>query len=397
MALRINHSLVTPEVAERLAALCPFGAFEYREGRLSAGAGCRLCRLCVLKGPTGVVTWEEDAAAALDRDAWRGVAVFAELRDGAPHPVALELLGKARELATAIGQPACALVIGSGAELAARELLHYGADAVYLYDDEAFREYAVSPYTAAFADFVRRVRPCAVLVGATSLGRSLAPAVAARCGAGLTADCTMLQMRENTDLVQIRPAFGGNIMAQIVTPHTRPQFCTVRYRVFDAPPREPSPRGSLLRMQTDPAWRVSGTQVLCVERKPRQTELSEADVIIAVGRGLRSRGDLALIEDLAARLNAVVAGTRPVIEAGWLDPRRQIGLSGRTVKPRLIITAGISGAVQFTSCMRNAGLIVAINTDERAPIFDVAHIGLVGDLYEVLPGLIQDIRENGHV
>ena len=224
------------------------------------------------------------------------------------------------------------------------------------------------------------------------MGRSLAPRVAARCGAGLTADCTVLKMKENTDLVQIRPAFGGNIMAQIVTPNARPQFCTVRYKIFSAPVRSDISSGEVIMMDVTDDMKRSGTQILSVTEKPREVDISDADVIVACGRGFAKEADLEMARELAELLGGQLAGTRPLIEAGWLSPKRQIGLSGRTVKPKIIICLGISGSVQFAAGMKGADLIVAVNKAADASIFDICHVGLVGDIYEIVPQLIEKIK-----
>ena len=400
MGLTFHPEKIDAAAARALVELCPFGAISEADGAVSIGSNCRMCKLCVRKGPAGAVTFEEEAPAAFDRSAYSGVAVFAEQRDGRVHPVSLELMGKARELAGVTGQPVLAVLIGANVEAAACELLCYGVDRLFVYEAPALRHFTVSPYASAFADFIEKTRPSSVLVGATSLGRSLAPKVAARVHSGLTADCTMLEMRENTDLVQIRPAFGGNIMAQIISPNARPQFCTVRYKIFDAPEKG-DPHGEIVKVPVTAAMLAGGTEVLRVEEKPRHIDISDAEVIVACGRGVKSREDLAMCGELADLLGAQLACTRPLVECGWLDPMHQIGLSGRTVKPKLIVTVGISGSVQFAAGMRASEMIVAINADRSAPIFDVAHYGFVGDLYKILPGLIRDIRavkgERGHV
>jgi electron transfer flavoprotein alpha subunit len=245
------------------------------------------------------------------------------------------------------------------------------------------------------ADFIEKVRPSVVMAGATSMGRSLAPRIAARFGTGITADCTGLAIRENGDLVQTRPAFGGNIMAQIVTPHTRPQLCTVRYRVFDAAPRREKPTAQVEVMQAPDGLENLGAQVLDVLAKPKELDISEAEVIVAVGRGVKDEAGLSLAKRLADILGAQLACTRPMVENGWFDPRRQIGLSGRTVKPKLIITIGVSGAVQFAAGMDKSEFIISINNDPEASIFNLSHIGLVGDLYEVLPAFMEKVEREG--
>ena len=229
-------------------------------------------------------------------------------------------------------------------------------------------------------------------MGATNLGRQLAPRVAARCRTGLTADCTVLAMKDSTDLVQIRPAFGGNIMAQIVTPFTRPQFCTVRYKVFPEPHPSEVPSGEIVPMAVTAEMLKSAITVLSSQKKPTDVDISEADVIVAVGRGASSETARTLAKELADALGGVVACTRPLIEDGIFDAKHQIGLSGRTVKPKLIFCLGISGAVQFSAGMKSSDCIIAINTDPQAPIFDVAHYCIEGDVNEILPRLIQKIK-----
>ncbi len=376
-----------------LAALCPFGALEEREGRVSVNAACKMCRICVKKGPAGAVEYLEDAPApAVDKAAWQGVAVYVDHVDGRVHPVTLELIGKARELAAKADQPVYALFIGENVAGSARELLHYGVDRVFVYDAPALARFRIEPYANVFEDFVKAERPAAILVGATPVGRQLAPRVAARLHTGLTADCTVLDMLENTDLIQIRPAFGGNIMAQIVTPNHRPQMATVRYKVMDAPTRSEAPSGEITERSVTPAMLESGVTVLGVTPKEPEQFIEGVDVLVAAGRGVKKSEDLAMLEELAELLGGQLACTRPLAENGWVEAKRQVGLSGRTVRPRLIITCGVSGAVQFVAGMQGADLIVAINQDEKAPIFKTAHYGLVGDLYEIVPRLIERIK-----
>jgi len=393
--LKIHQELVNEQVAEKMRAVCPFQAISYQGRKLEIGAGCRMCKLCVRNGVPGVVTYEEEVKPQIDKLQWNGIAVYIEQEYGRAHPVAFELLGKARELAGVNQEPVYALLIGYRMGKTAEELLHYGVDKVFCYDAPELEEFFTKPYTNAIEDFVRKVHPSVMMIGATMRGRSLAPRAAARFRTGLTADCTVLKMKENRDLVQIRPAFGGNIMAQIVTPNSRPQFCTVRYKVFAAPQRSGDKRGSIENMKMDAALYGSEVRLLETIRKLAQMDIAEAEAIVAAGRGIKSKNDLELVERLAEGLGAQVACTRPLIEAGWLDARRQIGLSGRTVKPKLIVTVGISGSVQFVAGMKGADCIVAINSDEHAGIFDVAHYGFVGDLYEIIPKLLEELEAAG--
>ncbi|MCB8816167.1 electron transfer flavoprotein subunit alpha/FixB family protein [Desulfosporosinus shakirovi] len=377
---------------QALVDICPFGALEHKNGTLEITAGCKMCKLCVKKGPQGVMEFIEDAATTVDKDSWKGIGVYVDHVEGEIHPVTLELIGKAKELASVVNFPVYCVFIGYNIKDKAQELLHYGVDEVFVYDYEELKHFRIEPYTAAFEDFIQRIKPSSLLVGATTIGRSLAPRVAARFRTGLTADCTTLEMKENTDLVQIRPAFGGNIMAQIICPNTRPQMATVRYKVMNAPEKQCEPNGKIALCQLDPQQLVSSINVLKVTHKQIEENISDAEVIIAVGRALKSEKDMAMIVELAQLLGAQIAGTRPLVEAGWINAKQQIGLSGRTVKPKLIITLGISGAVQFTAGMNSSEQIFAINIDPLASIFNIAHYGIIGDLYEVVPQLIEDIK-----
>ena len=390
--LVINKSLVTEEKAEALVKVCPFNAITYKDGTLDITSACKMCKMCVKKG-SGLVDFVEDEVKEIDKSLWRGVCVYADCSGGKIHRVTLELLGKARELSAVISHPVYAIAIGSNLDECAKELLRYGADKVFVYDDGAFSEFRIEPYTAAFFDFIDKYKPSSILVGATNLGRQLAPRVAARCRTGLTADCTVLEMKENTDLVQIRPAFGGNIMAQIITTATRPQFCTARYKVFTEPSPTDAPTGEIVKMAVTDKMTKSAIEVIQSYAKPKDVDIAEADVIVAVGRGASSEAMRAQAAELADLLGGVVACTRPLVESNIYDAKHQIGLSGRTVKPKLIICLGISGAVQFAAGMKSSECIVAVNTDKSAPIFDIAHYCIVGDVAEVLPKLIKKIKE----
>ena len=391
MGLVIHREKVTAQVGEKLKALCPFGAISYSEAEgLSIGMGCKVCKLCVKKGE-GAVTFEEEAAPRVNKDDWKGILVFCDHFHGKIHNVTFELLGKARELAAVTGQKVMALMIGSGIAEKAEELFCYGADEVYVYDHEKLNDFLVEPYTNVFYSFIREIRPSSILVGATNVGRSLAPRVAARLKTGLTADCTSLEMTKDTDLVQIRPAFGGNIMARIMTPNNRPQFCTVRYKIFSKPERSEC-RKAVHLMKVTPDMLKSGEEILDVEMKPEDVDISEAEIIVQCGRGVKSRADLAMVQEFANLIGARMACTRPLVENNWFDAKHQIGLSGRTVKPKLLVCVGVSGAVQTVAGMKGSDLIVAINSDPEAPIFDVAHYGFVGDLYEIIPMLIERIK-----
>lgn len=380
------------EDIQALMDICPFGAMEEKDGKLEINAACKTCKLCVKKGPKGAVTYIEDEKPQIDKSLWNGIAVYVDHVDGKIHPVTMELIGKARELAAKINHPVYALFIGSGLDGKSEELLHYGVDKVFVYDDEKLARFMIEPYTAVFEDFINTQKPSAILVGATTVGRQLAPRVAARMRTGLTADCTILDMNENTDLVQIRPAFGGNIMAQILTPNNRPQMATVRYKVMNAPERSETASGEIVPCEIAADKLKTNMEVIDIIEKEKEKFIESADVLVVAGRGVKKQEDLAMVRELADLLGGMFACTRPVVEAGWADAKCQVGLSGRTVRPRLIITCGVSGAVQFVAGMKNSETIVAINSDPSATIFETAHYCLVGDLYEILPKMIQKIK-----
>lgn len=390
--LKIEQKLVTKDIAEKMVGICPFDAMSYENEELKIGAGCKMCKLCLKKGEPGVVTFIEEETEQINKALWNGITVYAEQENGQVHPVTYELIGKAIELAKVNAEPVYVLLIGHDMKDAAKELLHYGVDTVFCYDSPELSDFLIGPYTNALEDFVNKMKPSVIMIGATLIGRSFAPRAAARFRTGLTADCTVLEMKENKDLVQIRPAFGGNIMAQIVTPNSRPQFCTVRYKVFSSQERSEEVMGQIKMMTMDAECYKTDVKIEETIGKTKEVDISEAEIIVAAGRGVKNKADLELLERLAEKLGAQMACTRPLIEAGWFDARRQIGLSGRTVKPKLIITVGISGSVQFVAGMKGADCIVAINSDENAGIFDVAHYGVVGDLYEVIPKLLSYIE-----
>lgn len=392
MAKLVIHQDKIPDIQEMLK-ICPFGAMEEQDGKLVINAGCKMCRLCVKKGPKGAVEYVEDVKQPqINKDEWKGIAVYVDHVDGVIHPVTYELLGKAKEMAQVTGQEVYALFMGYNIREKSQELLHYGNDKVFVYDYKELARFEIEPYTAVFEDFIKNVKPSSILVGATTIGRQLAPRVAARMRTGLTADCTILQMNENTDLSQIRPAFGGNIMAHIKTPNHRPQMATVRYKIMNAPERTQQIYGAIIHCKIDPARLASHMEVLDIVRKSKEEQIENADVLVVAGRGVKKEEDLDMLRELADLLGGQVACTRPLVEAGWMDAKYQIGLSGRTVRPKLIITCGVSGAIQFVAGMNHSDYIFAINKDPKAAIFKTANYCLTGDLYQILPQLIADIK-----
>ncbi|MGL5378206.1 MAG: electron transfer flavoprotein subunit alpha/FixB family protein [Cetobacterium sp.] len=389
--LIVNKSMINQNIIESLIKVCPFKAIEKLEDSIDITAACKMCKICV-KNSAGVISYEEDEIIEIDKSKWKGILVYVDHLNGKIHPVSLELIGKAKELAAKINHPVYALMIGDNIEASAEELRYYGVDDVFIYESEGLKNFVIEPFASVFEDFIKRLKPSSILVGATNVGRSLAPRIAARFRTGLTADCTILDMKENTDLVQIRPAFGGNIMAQIITQNHRPQLCTVRYKIFSAPERQEIPSGKIHKFLVENEYLNTKIKVIEVTKKEIEEDISEAEVIVAVGRALKNSKDIEMFQELANLLNGKLACTRPIIENGVLGAKKQIGLSGRTVKPKLIIACGIQGAVQFTAGMNSSETIIAINSDENASIFNVAHYGIVGDMYEIVPKLIENIK-----
>ena len=372
---------------------CPFGAIDMKDGKPDLNAACKVCGICVKNCPEKAILKLETKVDSVDKSKWNDILVFAEVSGGQLHPVCLELIGKARELARNVNYKVKTVLVGSGVSAFAEELRHYGVSEIAVYDDPALSYFRADAYAACVEDYIKFAHPSVVLVGATSLGRSLAPRLSTRFHTGLTADCTKLELRENTDLVQIRPAFGGNIMAQIITTNTRPQFATVRYKVMNPPERTEEAAGEIVTRKIPKGVSESKGSCVSVQPIPPKKSISDAEILVVGGRGLQKESDLDMVKELARLLGGDWATTRPLVEKGWNTNDRQIGLSGRTVRPRLIITCGVSGAIQFTACMNGSDHIVAINTDKNAPIFDVAHVAIVGDLYEIVPALIRQLKE----
>jgi len=317
------------------------------------------------------------------------VLVYAEQEGGDLHQVTFELLGKGRELADKLGVGLSSVLLGYRIERQATELIHYGADKVFLYEDPSLQDFDVIRYARNIVKLVEEERPDIFLIGATRIGRTLAPRIAAALKTGLTADCVDLDLDANGDLIQIRPAFSGNIMAQIKT-RTRPQMATVRYKVMKMGERDPSRKGVIVRKKTEI---IGDTGMKILEKtEADEVNLTEAEVVVSAGRGLRTPEDFQFLKELAEILGGVVGSSRPLVDAGWIGKDHQVGFSGNVTKPRVYIACGISGAPQHLFGMRDSDIIIAINKDPSAPIFNVSDYGVVADLYEILPALIRELR-----
>ena len=329
----------------------------------------------------------------IDKSKWNGILIYAEQNAGELHPIVRELIGEAKRLAQKVAFDVYAVIVGGkGTSDNANKLISYGVREVFAYEDDALNGLRADVYTNVISECIASLRPSIVLIGGTEWGRSLAPRLSTRFNTGLTADCTSLDIDENTDLIQVRPAFGGNIMAQIRIGITRPQFATVRYRVMDSAKKVDNPTGKVTHQTIIPSTTRSNIQVLESVILKKEKSIEEEEILVVAGRGAANEHDIALLRELADCLGGQLCFTRPMVEDGYGDVAHQIGLSGRTVKPRLIITCGVSGAIQFTSCMNGAEHIIAINKDPQAPIFQVATKCIVDDLQDIIPCLIESIH-----
>jgi len=374
---------------------CLYDAIEMRDGIAVIKDNCTLCGACVdaCKFDAIILRTEHREVDAGDGE-HRGVWIIAEQRGGELHGVSYELLGKGRELADELGVPLSAVLLGSGVEPLARNLVERGADVVHVVDDPALEHYADEPYSNAIADLVEKGHPEIVLTGATSIGRSLIPRVAVQIRTGLTADCTGLAIDDDERcLLQTRPAFGGNIMATIVCPNHRPQMATVRHKVMTSLEPEPGRVGRIVLETIEPGRLESRTEFVEFVKDLTQTvNIADADVIVSGGRGLGGPERFSMIEDLAGAVGGAVGASRAAVDAGWIPYSHQVGQTGKTVQPRLYIACGISGAVQHLAGMQSSKTIVAINKDADAPIFKHATYGIVGDLFEIVPALTKRLK-----
>lgn len=325
---------------------------------------------------------------------YKNVSVFIEQRKGAVEKVSLELLGKGREIADTLEQELIAILIGDGVTGAAQDLIAHGADQVVVIDDPALKLYTTEPYTKALTAAIQAKNPDIVMIGATSIGRDLAPRVSARVHTGLTADCTSLEVDDETkNLLMTRPAFGGNIMATIICADHRPQMSTVRPGVMQKLDTDVSRKGIIETLDVIFTEADMNVEVLeAVEEISKKVKIEEANVLVSGGRGMGRPENFNHLHGLADELGGLVSASRAVVDAGWLDGSRQVGQTGKTVRPDLYVACGISGAIQHLAGMEESELIIAINKNPDAPIFEVADLGIVGDVNKVIPEIRKQLQ-----
>jgi electron transfer flavoprotein alpha subunit len=377
---------------------------------------CTACNQCIASCKFDAIIKEEEKTGPVDLSAYKNIWVYAEQRKGKLLNVALELIGEGRRLSREISDDAkvCALIVGNNVEHLAKECYEYGADSVYLIEDPLLENYTTDGYTKVIVDAVKVYKPEIVIYGATHIGRDLAPRVAARLNTGLTADCTRLDIKvssyidyaiknttldvstldPNSDdkgLKQTRPAFGGNLMATIICPKTRPQMSTVRPGVMQKVERKVGATGETIKVKPALAKSDIKIEILDIVKSAKEiVSLTDAEIICSGGRGLGDPSGFELIKKFADKVGGVVGSSRAAVDAGWIDHSHQVGQTGTTVKPKIYFACGISGAIQHLAGMQTSDIIVAINKDPDAPIFEVADYGIVGDLYKIIPQLIEN-------
>jgi electron transfer flavoprotein alpha subunit len=370
---------------------CPEDAIKM-EGKLAViNENCTECGLCVESCKFDAIVKIDDMQSDINKDDYRGVWVFAEQRDGKLMSVAIELLGEGKKLAEELGTELSAILLGDGVSKQAEELIKYGAKKVYLADNSELKSYRSDTYTKVITEAIEKYKPEIVLMGATHIGRDLGPCLAIKCKTGLTADCTKLEIGdEERNLHQTRPAFGGNLMATILCPYSRPQMSTVRPGVMEAAVYDEQGTGEMIPLGVNLNEDDLRAKVLeIVKSTKHKVSLSDAEIIVAGGNGLGDAEGFKLLEKFADKLGGVVGATRAAVDSGWIAHSHLVGQTGTTVRPKIYFACGISGAIQHLSGMTDSEYIVAINTNKNAPIFKVADYGLVGDLYQIIPEIME--------
>ena len=394
MSIRIDDELCTG--CGSCVASCPYGGIEIVNDKASITEDCNLCGACVEACTVDAIILEREEfkVKKVDISQYKGIWVIAEHYKNKIHDVAFQLLGKGRELADILKVNLTLVILGANFDNQLDEFSYYGVDEIIYVKSKILKDYYSDLYVKVLTELISKNKPEIILIGATPTGRDFAPRVAKRLNAGLTADCTGLDIdAETRNLLQTRPTFGGNIMATIRTPRSRPQMATVRPGIFKTPEKVKK-EIKIRKIDYDFKEKDSVSKIVKIITKEKaEVNLEEAEIIVSGGRGVGSKENFKIIEELANVLNAEVGGSRVAVELDWIDNNHQVGQTGKTVSPRLYIACGISGAIQHIVGMQNSDIIVAINKDENAPIFKTAHYGIVGDLHKVIPSLIKEIKK----
>lgn len=378
---------------KKCVGACPFGAIEIIEKKAVINEKCTLCGSCAEGCKFSAISFIRDEIVHNDLSSYSGIWVFAEQRYGKLKTVSLELLAKASELSKILEVPVTAVLLGNNVKDIAPELCAYGADEVLVMDGEWLDDFNDHVYGEVMIRLINEYKPEILLIGATSNGRSLAPHISATLRTGLTADCTVLEAnKEERLLLQTRPAFGGNLMATIVCPNNHPQMATVRPKVFKPLVPDYCKKGKITILPALSPIEGFVKKIRSIDNE-EGTNLSDADIIVSVGRGIGNAKNIQLAQELADALGGALGSSRPVVDQGWMPYSQQVGQTGKTVAPKIYIACGISGAIQHLAGLADIETIVAINIDPDAPIFKVANYCIVGDVREILPLLTKEIRE----
>jgi electron transfer flavoprotein alpha subunit len=395
MVVKVNEEECTG--CETCVDACPIEAIEMVDGIAKIKDNCNSCNACIESCPVEAIEEieKEDKGEVVDFTQYEDVWIFAEQRGGELKKVALQLLGGGKALADALDQKLAAVLLGEDIKKLADELIAHGADKVYVADDPKLKNYQTDAYASVISNMIKEFKPNIMIYGATHIGRDLAPRIAQRLDLGLTADCTELTIDpEEKILLQTRPAFGGNIMATIITRRTRPQMATVRPGIMKELDREEGRSGEIIDVPVKLSDEEIKTKILeVVKEAKRRVNLEEAQIIVSGGRGVGGKDKFKIIRELAEVLGGEVGGSRVAVEKEWIEQDHQVGQTGKTVRPKLYIACGISGSIQHRAGMQNSDLIVAINKDPEATIFKICHYGIVGDLHEVVPLLIEEFKK----
>ena len=376
--------------------VCPYDALTVEDDVAVVNEKCTFCGACVDDVcPVDAITLEkEEKKADVSTDEFKNVWVFIEHERGKVANVAFELLGQGKKLADSLGCSVCGMLIGDEVEPFAKEVFAYGAETVYMTESPILKDYRTEPYGAAAINLIRKYKPEVVIFGATTQGRDFAGCVATTLETGLTADCTGLDIDPEKKLLkQTRPAFGGNVMATILCEAHRPQMSTVRPKVFPMPPKDESRTGEIVREPLTMSEDQVRTRLVEFLRGAETVNLADAEIIVSGGRGLGGPDQFKVVRDLADVLGAAVGASRAAVDSGWIPYEHQVGQTGRTVRPKIYFACGISGAIQHQAGMKTSDIIVAINKDPDAPIFRIATFGIVGDLFQVLPQLTEELKK----
>jgi electron transfer flavoprotein alpha subunit len=369
-----------------------------KEGVATVDEKCTFCGACVDVCPVSAITLEKDEkAATVDTSAYKNVWIYVEHERGKVANVSFELLGEGRKLADAVGCQLCGMLLcdSSDTDRFAKEAIAYGAEKVYVMENPLLKQYRTDPFASGAVALIRKHKPEIVLFGATTQGRDFAGCVATTLEAGLTADCTGLDIDPESKLLkQTRPAFGGNIMATILDyPQYRPQMSTVRPKVFAMPARNESNKGEVIKESLPMTEEQVRTKIVDFVKGAEGVNLIDAEVIVSGGRGLGGGENFKVLRELADVLKAALGASRAAVDAGWIPYEHQVGQTGRTVRPKIYFACGISGSIQHMAGMKTSDIIVAINKDPEAPIFKIATYGIVGDLFTVVPALVQEFKK----